>query len=75
MLYSFKIISSKLCKPQNRFYQMRVTSGVEHGALVPDVVHHGEGVLRPDLDHVLQGDHFTRFRIFEWTLEPEGHLQ
>ena len=54
---------------------MRVTSGVEHGALVPDVVHHGEGVLRPNLDHVLQGDHFTRFRIFEWTLEPEGHLQ
>lgn len=43
-----------------RSYQMRVASWVEHGPLVADVVHHGEGVLRPDLDDVLQRDVLAR---------------
>jgi len=54
-------------------HQVRVASGVEHGPLVPDVVHHGEGVLRPHLDHLLQGDELARFGVLEGALKPQGH--
>ena len=52
---------------------MRVASWVEHGPLVADVVHHREGVLRPDLDDVLQRDVLARLGVLERTLKPERH--